>query len=250
VDIYENIVTESRSDHHQFNDSLRNADEVSVEFSGKCLLVVTNKTIDSMRNDDDIYVTWNKDKKKVKKDSVTYCPHRELVRVILRKLEGMNMNDFSQGYLIEGYTRVTTKTHDGTKLIFYAHPNFQGKKWYDWAYVHFEGLNSSREAIETYYPSKILGFVTIHEITEAVIQRSEKPLFWSDLEEKFILKTIIGTNINVSYVTVPISLLVHPLCVIPDYGGHNTSLIVVLPKRNWSRYFDDRIMTEFDKYNL
>ncbi len=25
------------------------------------------------------------------------------------------MNDFSQGYLIEGYTRVTTKTHDGTK---------------------------------------------------------------------------------------------------------------------------------------
>jgi hypothetical protein len=54
--------------------------------------------------------------KKVKKDNITYCLHRELIRVILRKLEGMNMNDFSQGYLIEGYTRVT---------------NFQGKKWYD-----------------------------------------------------------------------------------------------------------------------
>ena len=63
VDIYENIVTESHSDQHQFDDSLRNADEVSVEFSGKYLLVVTNKTIESMRNDDDIYVTWNKDKK-------------------------------------------------------------------------------------------------------------------------------------------------------------------------------------------
>ena len=35
VDIYENIVTESCSDQHQFDDSLRNADEVSVEFSGK-----------------------------------------------------------------------------------------------------------------------------------------------------------------------------------------------------------------------
>jgi hypothetical protein len=76
VDIYENIVTESRSDQHQFDDSLRNADEVSVEFSGKYLLVVTNKTIESMRNDDDIYVTWNKDNKKVKKDNVTYCLHR------------------------------------------------------------------------------------------------------------------------------------------------------------------------------
>ncbi len=42
---------------------LRNADEVSVEFSGKYLLVVTNKTIESMRNNDDIYATWNKDKK-------------------------------------------------------------------------------------------------------------------------------------------------------------------------------------------
>ncbi len=127
------------------------------------------------------------------------------------------MNDFSQGYLIEGYTRVTT---------------------------------NSGEAIETYYPSKILGFVTIHGITEAVIQCSEKPSIWSDLEENFILKTIIGTNIDVSYVTVPISLLVHPLCVIPDYGRHSTSFIVVLPKHNWSRYFGDRIMTEFDKYNL
>jgi hypothetical protein len=112
---------------------LRNTDEVSVEYSGKYLLVVTNKTVESMRNNDDIYVTWNKDNKKVKKDNVTYCLHRELVRVILRKLEGMNMNDFSQGYLIEGYTRVTTKSHYGTKLILYAHQNFQGKK-----YVHLK----------------------------------------------------------------------------------------------------------------
>jgi hypothetical protein len=64
VEIYENIVTESHLDQHQFNDSLRNADEVSVEFSGKYSLVVTKETIESMRNNDDIYVTWNKDKKR------------------------------------------------------------------------------------------------------------------------------------------------------------------------------------------
>ncbi len=64
MDIYKNVVTESHSDQHQFDDSLRNADEVSVEFSGKYSLVVTNETIESrVRNDDDIYVTWNKDKK-------------------------------------------------------------------------------------------------------------------------------------------------------------------------------------------
>jgi hypothetical protein len=57
VDIYENIVTESHSVQHQFDGSMRNADEVSVEFSGKYLLVVTNETIESMRNDHDIYVT-------------------------------------------------------------------------------------------------------------------------------------------------------------------------------------------------
>ncbi len=61
MDIYEHIVTERHSDQHQFDDSLRNADEVSVEFSGEYLLVVTNETIESMRNNDDIYVTWNKD---------------------------------------------------------------------------------------------------------------------------------------------------------------------------------------------
>ncbi len=43
VDIHENIVTESCSDQHQFDDSLRNADEVSVEFSGKYSLVQLNQ---------------------------------------------------------------------------------------------------------------------------------------------------------------------------------------------------------------
>ncbi len=61
---------------------------------------------------------------------------------------------------------------------------------------------------------------------------------------------MIGTNIYISYVTVSISSLVHPLCVIPDYGGLSTSFIDVLPKCNWSMYFGDRIMTEIDKYNV
>ena len=67
MDTYENVVTESCSDQHQFDDSLRNADEVSVEFSGKYFLVVINKAIESMRNNHDIYKTWNRDKKRSRK---------------------------------------------------------------------------------------------------------------------------------------------------------------------------------------
>jgi len=48
-------------------------------------------------------------------------------------------------------------------------------------------------------------------------------------------------------VTVPISALVHPLCVFPDYGGNRDSYIIVLPKKNWSRYFGNRIRQEYER---
>jgi hypothetical protein len=67
------------------------------------------------------------------------------------------------------------------------------------------------------------------------------------LENKFFAKTIIGTDMDVSYVTVPISALVHRLCVIPDYGGHQTSYIIVLPKQNWNRYFGEKNQSEYNK---
>jgi hypothetical protein len=44
----------------------------------------------------------------------------------------------------------------------------------------------------------------------------------------------LGTNFNISFVTVPIEALVHPLCVIPDCGGDSNIYFVVLPKRNSS----------------
>jgi hypothetical protein len=119
--------------------------------------------------------------------------------------------------------------------------------WYDWAYVHFEEINTSGDAVEDYYILKILGFIIISGTTEAVIQCSEKPLIWSNLANKFFVKTINGTDMDVSFVTVPISALVHPVCVIPDSGGYQTSYIIVLPKQNWSRYFGDKIQYEYNK---
>ena len=61
-----------------------------------------------------------------------------------------------------------------------------------------------------------------------------------------MVKIKIGTDLEISYVTVPITALVHPLCVIPD-GGDLTSYIIKLPKRNWSRYFSDVILSEYNK---
>jgi hypothetical protein len=63
-----------------------------------------------------------------------------------------------------------TKTDDGNKILLYdVHPYFQGREWYDWVYVHFEEFNASGDAIEIYYPERILGFVMINNITEAVV---------------------------------------------------------------------------------
>lgn len=47
-----------------------------------------------------------------------------------------------------------------------------------------------------------------------------------------------------SFVTVPLLSFVYPLCVIKDYGGEKNRYLVVLPKRQWGRYFgsDRQIM--------
>ncbi len=109
----------------------RDEDEVAVEFWGKYSLLVKIEVLQSMREGNKIYVSWNKDEKKVKNNNDSYCLDSQLVRVILVKLENLNVNDFLEGYLIKGYTRAMTKTTEGNKIIFYAHPSFQGKRWYD-----------------------------------------------------------------------------------------------------------------------
>jgi hypothetical protein len=51
----------------------------------------------------------------------------------------------------------------------------------------------------------------------------------------------LGTDFDVSFVSVPINSIVHPLCVIPDCGGKDSKHFVVLPKRNWSWFFGNLI---------
>ena len=50
------------------------------------------------------------------------------------------------------------------------------------------------------------------------------------MERIIFVKMKLATDFNISYVTVPIEALVHPLCVIPDCGGDSDIYFVVLPK--------------------
>jgi hypothetical protein len=147
----------------------RDEDEVAVVFLEKYSILITNIILQSMREGNKIFISWNKNEKRVNNNNDSYCLDSQLVRVILVKLENLNVNDFLEGYLIKGYTRATTKTTEGNKNIFYAHPSFQGKRWYDWAYVHFEDINASGDVVENYYPARNIGFVTTNRITKAVI---------------------------------------------------------------------------------
>jgi hypothetical protein len=212
---------EARSNSDQ-QCTLTDGDDVFVELKGKYNLQIMNDVLELMMNASDIEVDWHSDKNR-KRNNTLYCIDKELVKVILNEMRKKNITPgLGEEISIEGYTQATTTTKHENQVFFYAHPYFQGRKWYDWAYVHFEEITASGVSVETYYPSKILGFIKMSGSPEAVIQCSEKPLIWSDLENKFFVKTIIGTDMDVSYVTVPITALVHTLCVIPDDGGDLT----------------------------
>jgi hypothetical protein len=122
-----------------------------------------------------------------------------------------------------------------------ACPCYNGEEWYDWAMVHFEETNPFGENIETFYPSRLLGFITSNGTREAVIQCLLNPQSWEDIQQKFVVDIEFGQNFNASFVFVPIELIVHPLCIIPDDGDNLNKYFVVLPKQNWSRFFGNNI---------
>ena len=67
---------------------------------------------------------------------------------------------------------------------------------------------------------------------EAAIQCSTEPIYWNTVERKFVVQIKLGTEFNISFVTVPIDALVHPLCVIPDNSESNCdTFYVALPKK-------------------
>jgi hypothetical protein len=119
--------------------------------------------------------------------------------------------------MIVSHTRaIVTSSNTSERSIFYSHPCFKGESWYDWAIVHFEETNNLGEIVENYYPSRLLGFMTTNNTQEAVIQCSVNPIQWDTIQQSFIVEIQLGRNFNVSFVTMSIESIVHPLCIFPD----------------------------------
>ncbi len=112
------------------------SDDLSVTFRDKYRLVVTNDILNSMKANDNAYVTWLCDKKYIEKKNDKLCLNKDLVRVLLRKISDIGDMDHVRDITVTGYTRATINMDDSSKIIMYAHPCFQVKPRYNWAYVH------------------------------------------------------------------------------------------------------------------
>lgn len=243
VDSYENSITNSTKLHctTSIGEDMNYGDDVRFQLSGQYSLSITKIITEEAAGGADIYPQWKTNVNDMKTNNYKFRLHPRLVTAIIKHVNRNIRIGDGGSYKIEGYTRLTLLSEDGNRVIYYANPHILGRMWYDWAYVHFEEVQLNGDSVQCFYPSKILGFVTFDTTTMAVIQCTERPLSWSSVEKNFLCKVVLGLNDEISTVTVPLLSLVHPLCVIPDYGGDGTSYFVVLPRRNWSRYFGNRI---------
>ena len=64
--------------------------------------------------------------------------------------------------------------------------------------------------------------------------------------QDFVSHFELGSRITWDYDIVPVSLIVHPLFVLQDYGNEENKFFCVLPKRTWLDYFSNLI----NKINL
>jgi hypothetical protein len=76
-----------------------------------------------------------------------------------------------------------------------------------------------------------------------VIQCLVNPIQWATIQQNIIVEIQLGRIFNVSFVTMPIKSIVHPLCVFPDDEVQTDKYFVVLSKRNWSHFFGNSIET-------
>jgi hypothetical protein len=91
----------------------------------------------------------------------------------VRKISDIGDTNCVGGITVTGCTRVTINMDNSSKIILYAHPCFQGNPHYDCAYVRLQEVSPNGVEVETYYPSRIIGFITLQGITEAMIQCAE-----------------------------------------------------------------------------
>ncbi len=82
-----------------------------------------------------------------------------------------------------------------------------------------------------------MGFIQDGEDVNAIVQCAIDPVPWSKLEEEFIAIFCLCTDVGKEEIG-RMSSLIHPICVVPDYGAENKNrYMMMLPKGQWSDYF-------------
>ena len=120
----------------------------------------------------------------------------------------------------------------GATYSYNAHPFYHDAPWYDWVYVYYV-IEEDGMLKERHYPSKILGFIEDSKDVNAAVQSSIQPVPWSKLEEEFIANFSLCTEVGKEEI-VPMSSLIHPICIVPDYGAANKDqYMMILPKEQW-----------------
>ena len=104
-------------------------------------------------------------------------------------------------------------------------------------------LDHENKEFFKHYLSMVLGFVQSVKEEEvcAAVCTSTRAVSWDTITKEFITLSMISGNFATSYVTVPVSSLVKPMCVYGDYGGMKNKYFCALPKGNWARYFGDKL---------
>ncbi len=179
-----------------------------------------------------------------KRDKTSMQLNVDLIRLISREVKRVGMGRIPPGGIkVIGYTQMIMQNHD-SRVCYYAHPSFKGHEWYDWTFLHYSEDDVDDTPVDRYYPSQLLGFISVNDgSTEIVACTSSTSVTWKKVEDNFFERFKLSDDFSNNYVVCSVCAVVHPLCVIPDFRGDKNAYIVVLLKRNWSRYFGDQIQS-------
>ncbi len=81
------------------------------------MLVVTNDIPESMKENDNVHITWLCNKKNIKNNNNKICLNKDLVRVLLRKISDIGDMDSNGDITVTGYTRATINMDNSSKII-------------------------------------------------------------------------------------------------------------------------------------
>ena len=89
------------------------------------ILYKLRNVIEKAGRGEDIYPHWKTNLNGVKNNNYKFRLHPRLVTAILNRVNDMDITDVNNVYNIEGYTRLTTISQDGNRVIYHANPHIQ-----------------------------------------------------------------------------------------------------------------------------